>query len=111
MRAEVEGEEEGEVVPREADGDGERTVTEGTREAVGRTVALSRGEALGGAEGVAGMVGGMKVAEESREAVEECERMVTVPGTEADTLGQAVWEAVGDWERAVSETAGEGVPA
>ena len=43
---------------------------------------------------MAGIVGGMKVAEESREAVEECERMVTVPGTEADTLGVLVSASV-----------------
>ena len=86
----------------EAEGDGERTVTEGIREAVGWPVALSSVEALDGAEGV---------GEALREAVEECERMVTVPGVEAETLGQAVWEAVGDRERTVSEAAGEGVPA
>jgi hypothetical protein len=34
-----------------------------------------------------------------------------VAATEADTLGQAVWETVGDRERTVSVATGEGVPA
>ena len=55
------------------------------------------------------MVGGMKVTEGDTVGVRE--RKVSVAATEADTLGQAVWEAVGDWERAVSVAAGEAVPA
>jgi hypothetical protein len=58
---------------------------------------------------VAGLVGGMKVSE--GDTVGECERMVIVGNTEAETLGQAVWETVADCERAVSVTAGEAVPA
>jgi hypothetical protein len=55
------------------------------------------------------LVGGMKVS--VGDTVGECERKVSVGATEVETLGQAVWEAVGDWERTVSEAAGEAVPA
>ena len=85
----------------------ERTVNVGTKEAERKPVALRSGDALGEVETVARMVGGMKVAEGEREAVEECERKVSVAATEAETLGQAVWETVGDRERTVSVAAGE----
>ncbi len=89
----------------------ERTVNVGTKEAERKPVALRSGDALGEVETVARMVGGMKVAEGEREAVEECERKVSVAATEAETLGHAVWETVGDRERTVSVAAGEAVPA
>jgi hypothetical protein len=61
--------------------------------------------ALGEAVVVGGMVGGSKVTD--GETVLESERMVMVAGTEADTLGQALKEAVGDIVRTVSVAAGE----
>ena len=78
----------------------------GEAEAVGKPVVLCSSEGLGGAEGEAGM--GMKVS--VGDTVGVCERKVSVAATEAETLGQEVWEAVGDWERTVSEAAGEAVP-
>ena len=54
-------------------------------------------------------VGGIRVS--VGDTVGVCERKVSVAATEAEALGQAVWEAVGDWDRTVSEAAGEAVPA
>jgi hypothetical protein len=66
-------------------------------------------EALGQAEAVAMMVGGMKVSE--GDTVGECVRRVSVAWTVAETLGQEVWETVGVRERTVSVAAGECEPA
>ncbi len=65
----------------------------------------------GSEEGVARMVGGMKVAEGDRDAVVERERAVTEAGVEAEELGVAVTVAVGDIECSVSVAAGEAVAA
>ena len=90
-----------------------RLLLVGVEDALGEEVlvpvAEGLSEALALTDAVARMVGGMKVSVGDTEGVRE--RKVSVAATEADTLGQAVWEAVGDWERTVSEAAGEAVPA
>jgi hypothetical protein len=100
-----EGKAEGE--PMVMDGDRECTVAVGAKDSEGRTVVLGKGVSLGKAEAVARMVGGMKVAEDDCVEVAERERAVSEAGLEAELLGLEAREAVEDWERMVTEAAGE----